>query len=261
MCALSDPLKLAASRGRRWDPLELLERIDASGSIAAAANAMGMSYKAAWQAVEAVNNLSEQPVVLRQPGGKHGGGTTLTEYGRRIVAAYRRLERERVRVLAHLDRVMDDFDQYYRVIRRFDMQTSARNQFQGTVKAVKSGPVNAEVILDIGGGDEIVAILTHDSVEHLGIRPGVEAYALIKAAWVILAGDDGLRTSVRNHLCGTVARCLEGPVNSEVIIELPGGKSVAAIVTHASAAALGIAAGKRLCALIKASHVILAMAE
>ena len=250
---------LPLGRGKRWDHLELLERIDASGSISAAANAMGMSYKAAWQAVEAVNNLSEQPVVLRQPGGKHGGGTTLTEYGRRIVAAYRRLEKERERVLAHLNRIMDDFDQYYRVIRRFDMQTSARNQFLGTVKTVKSGPINAEVILDLGSGDEIVAIVTHDSVEHLGLKPGVEAYAMIKASWVILAADDSLRTSVRNRLCGTVARCLEGPVNSEVIIELPGGKTIAAIVTHDSTAALGIETGKRLCALIKASHVILAV--
>ncbi len=51
--------KAMLARGRRWDHLELLERIDASGSISAAANAMGMSYKAAWQAVEAMNNVSE----------------------------------------------------------------------------------------------------------------------------------------------------------------------------------------------------------
>lgn len=73
----------------------MLERIDAVGSISAVANPMGMSCKAAWQAVEAANNLCEQPMVVRQPGGKHGGGTTLTEHGRRIVGAYRRLERER----------------------------------------------------------------------------------------------------------------------------------------------------------------------
>ena len=85
----------ALGRGKRWDHLELLERIDASGSIAAAAHAMGMSYKAAWQAVETMNNLSEQPVVDRQAGGRQGGGTRLTDYGRRVVAAYRRLEKER----------------------------------------------------------------------------------------------------------------------------------------------------------------------
>lgn len=251
--------KAMLAKGRRWDHLELLERIDASGSISAAANAMGMSYKAAWQAVEAMNNLSEQAVVARQTGGKHGGGTTLTEYGRRVVAAYRRLEKERERVLTHLNRIMDDFDEYYRVIRRFDMQTSARNQFLGKVKTVKPGAVNAEVILDIGGGDELAAIITQDSVEHLGLKPGMEAYALVKAPWVILTTDDSLKTSARNRLCGTVVRCQEGAVNGEVIVELPGGKTVAAIVTNDSIHSLGLKVGVRACALIKASHIILAV--
>ncbi len=252
---------LGFGRGRRWDHLELLDRIDASGSISAAAHAMGMSYKAAWQAVDAINNLSEQPVVLRQPGGRHGGGTSLTEYGRRIVAAYRRLEKERERVLAHLNRIMDDFDQYYRVIRRFDMKTTVRNQFLGSVKAIKTGPINAEVIVDIGGGDEIAAIVTHDGAEHLALKPGDEVYALFKATWVILAAENGLRTTVRNRLCGTVVRLQEGPINTEVVVELPGGKLVAAIVTHDGAANLGIEVGSRVCALFKAAHVILAVAE
>jgi molybdate transport system regulatory protein len=251
--------KAMLAKGRRWDHLELLERIDASGSISAAANAMGMSYKAAWQAVEAMNNMSEQAVVARQTGGKHGGGTTLTEYGRRVVAAYRRLEKERERVLAHLNRIMDDFDEYYRVIRRFDMQTSARNQFLGKVKTVKPGAVNAEVILDIGGDDELAAIITMDSVEHLGLEPGMEAYALVKAPWVILTTDDSLKTSARNRLCGTVVRCQEGAVNGEVIVELPGGKTVAAIITNDSIQSLGLKVGVRACALIKASHIILAV--
>ncbi len=259
----ADPLKLArspTSRGRRWDHLELLERIDTTGSISAAANAMGMSYKAAWQAVEAMNNLSEQALVERQPGGRNGGGTRLTPYGRRVVAAYRRLEKEQERVLAHLGRLMDDFDQYYQLIRRFDMQTSARNQFLGQVKSVKTGAVNAEVILDIGGGDQLAAIITNDSVEHLDLKPGMEAYALVKAPWVILTTDEGLRTSARNRLCGTVVRCQGGAVNGEVILELAGGKTVAAIITNDSLQSLGLKEGMRACALIKASHVILAVA-
>ena len=248
-------------RGRRWDHLDLLERIDASGSISAAAQAMGMSYKAAWQAVEAMNNLSEQPLVARQAGGPHGGGTRLTEYGRRVVAAYHGLEKERQRVLAQLNQVMGDFDQYYRVIRRFDMQTSARNQFIGRVKSVKKGAVNAEVILDIGGGDELVAIITNDSVDHLDLGPGIEAYALIKAPWVILTTDDGLKTSARNRLCGVVVRCHEGAVNAEVVLELPGGKLVTSIITNDSIHSLGLAVGARACALIKASHIILAVSN
>jgi len=250
-------LKLA--RGRRWDHLELLERIAATGSITAAASAMGMSYKVAWEAVEAINNLSEQPLVERKTGGQKGGGTTLTTYGRRVVGAYRRLEQEREQVLKKLAEVMDDFDEYYHVIRRFDMKTSARNQFLGTVKTIKTGPINAEVVLDIGSGDTLAAVITNESVEHLALKVGSEAYAMIKAPWVIVTTSDGFKTSARNELHGTVVRCQEGAVSGEVIIELSGGKTVAAIVTNDSIKSLGLQEGVKACALIKASHVILAV--
>lgn len=250
---------LKIARGRRWDHLELLERIDATGSISAAAQAMGMSYKAAWEAVEAINNLSEQPLVERKTGGQKGGGTRLTTYGRRVAGAYRRLEQEREQVLKKLAQVMDDFDEYYHMIRRFDMKTSARNQFLGTIKSIKLGPINAEVILDIGGGDTLAAVITHDSVEHLGLKVGGEAYAMVKAPWVIVTTSDGFKTSARNELHGTVVRCLEGAVNGEVVIELAGGKSVAAVVTNDSIKTLGLKDGVKACALIKASHVILAV--
>lgn len=250
---------LSKARGKRWDHLELLERIDASGSISAAAAAMGMSYKAAWQAVESINNLSREPVVIRQPGGSTGGGTCLTEYGRRMVATYRRLEEAWAAVPSVIGS-MADFDQYYNLSRRFDMQTSARNQFLGTVKSVSKGAVNAEVILDIGRGEELAAIITNDSADHLALEPGREAYALIKAQWIILTTDD-FRTSARNRLTGTVVRCQEGAVNAEVVIELPGGKTIASIITNESVKTLGLKEGVRASALIKASHIILAVAS
>lgn len=250
-------LKLA--RGRRWDHLELLERIDATGSITAAASAMGMSYKAAWEAVEAVNNLSEYPLVERKTGGQKGGGTTLTVYGRRVLGAYRRLEQEREQVLKKLAEVMNDFDEYYHLLRRFDMKTSARNQYLGIVRSIKLGKINAEVVLDIGGGDLLAAVVTCESVEHLALKVGSEAYALIKAPWVIVTTSDGFKTSARNELLGTVVRCQVGAVNSEVIIELAGGKTVVAVVTNDSVKSLGLKVGVKACALIKASHVILAV--
>lgn len=251
--------KLKIARGRRWDHLELLERIDATGSISAAASAMGMSYKAAWEAVESINNLSEQPLVERKTGGQKGGGTTLTNYGRRVAGAYRRLEQEREQVLKQLAGVMDDFDEYYQVIRRFDMKTSARNQFLGTIKSIKLGQINAEVVMDIGGGNTLAAVITHESVGHLGLKVGGEAYAMIKAPWVIVTTSEGFKTSARNELQGTVVRCQQGAVNGEVIIELAGGKTVAAIVTNDSIKSLGLKEGVKAAALIKASHIILAV--
>jgi len=251
--------KLKIGRGRRWDHLELLERIDATGSISSAATAMGMSYKSAWEAVESINNLSEQPLVERKTGGQKGGGTTLTTYGRRVVGAYRRLELEQAQILKALGSTIDNFDEYYHLIRRYDMKTSARNQFSGKVQSVKLGAVNAEVIVDIGGGNTLVAVITNESVDHLGLKADAEVYALIKAPWVIVTISEGCKTSARNELHGTVVRCQEGSVNGEVIIELAGGKSIAAIVTNESIESMGLKVGVKASALIKASHVILAV--
>ncbi|BBP04299.1 TOBE domain-containing protein [Sulfuriferula plumbiphila] len=254
-------LRLVAEQdGRRGKGrIELLEKIGELGSISAAAKALGLSYKAAWEAVEAMNNLSEAPLVERVAGGRHGGGTALTALGLQVLSMFRRLEGQYREFLAAL-RATGDFERFYQLMRRFEMKTSARNEFLGRVRAVKKGAVNAEVVLDIGSGAGLVAIITNESVDNLGLEVGVEAYALIKAPWVIVtAADCQLRTSARNKLCGVVTRCQEGAVNGEVVIELDGGKHVAAIITNESIQSLGLKEGVRACALIKASHIILAV--
>ena len=256
-------LGLAASQsGRRAKGrIELLERIAETGSIAAAAKAQGLSYKAAWEAVEAMNNLSCESLVERAAGGRHGGGTALTVRGREVVAGLRRMEDLYRGFLAAMQ-AGGEFEEFLQSLWRFNMRTSARNEFLGRVSAVKTGAVNDEVALDIGAGIELVAIITHESTLNLGLRKGSEAYALIKAPWVILTGaDSALKTSARNRLCGVVSRCQEGAVNAEVVLDLGGGKSIAAIVTNESIKSLGLEPGATACALIKASHIILAVAQ
>ena len=141
------------------------------------------------------------------------------------------------------------------------MKVSTRNHLRGTVSAVKPGPVNAEVSLDVDGMP-LVAVITNDSVQNLGLVPGKAAYALIKASFVILADpDNGLKTSARNRLCGSVERLTEGPIDAEVVIAMAGGTRLTAIVTLASLRHLGLTDGSPVCALIKASHIILAVSE
>jgi len=64
---------------------------------------------------------------------------------------------------------------------------SARNQLKGTVTMVKPGAVNAEVDIELNGGELVTATLTNDSVETLGLRKGLSVTALFKAGAVILA--------------------------------------------------------------------------
>jgi molybdate transport system regulatory protein len=71
---------------------ELIERIAATGSISAAARAMGMSYRRAWQLVEALNATYRQPVIVTTIGGKRGGGARVSAYGVRLLRLYRAME-------------------------------------------------------------------------------------------------------------------------------------------------------------------------
>jgi molybdate transport system regulatory protein len=71
---------------------ELIERIADTGSISAAARSMGMSYRRAWQLVEALNASYREPVVTTAIGGQKGGGARVTPNGRRVAALFRAME-------------------------------------------------------------------------------------------------------------------------------------------------------------------------
>lgn len=142
------------------------------------------------------------------------------------------------------------------------MKTSARNQFIGKVVAVRRGAVNDEIELAIAGDQRIVATVTRESAENLGLAPGREAFALVKASSVFLMVDgDTAKLSTRNRLAGKVARVEPGAVNAEVLVELPGGGTVAAIVTIDSANKLDLRPGKPVTALFKASSVIVGTSD
>lgn len=236
----------------------LLVGIAEHGSITQAARAMGMSYKAAWDAIDTMNNLAGEPLVERQAGGKGGGGTRLTHRGEQLVANFHIIEREHQRFIEQLGQQAAGITEDYLLVRRLGMKTSARNQFLGKVLRVIEGSVNDEIVLEIAGGQQIVAIVTRESTENLGLVPGVEAFALIKSSSIILVTDgEGARFSARNRLRGTVSRLQRGAVNTEVVVDLPGGCTAAAIVTNESSDALRLAIGNEVVVVFKASSVII----
>lgn len=80
--------------------IELLELIGRHGSIAQAAQAMGMSYKRAWYLIDGFNAMFREPLIERQHGGKGGGSATLTAFGERVVTEYRAMEAKALDVFA-----------------------------------------------------------------------------------------------------------------------------------------------------------------
>ncbi|NTW50862.1 MAG: TOBE domain-containing protein [Chlorobiales bacterium] len=240
------------------DRIALLEKIDTHGSINQAAKEVGISYKTAWYLVNMMNNLAEKPLVERITGGKGGGGTTLTAEGKRVIAQFRIIEEEHLKFLHNLELRLGQPDTLYQFLRRITMKISARNIFNGTITSVTKGAVNAEVILTLNGGTKISSIVTNGAIDNLGLKEGMSAYAIIKASSVIIGTDlHDAKISARNLMCGTISKIIDGPVSAEVDMEIGGGNTISAVITHGSATSLGLKEGGHACAIFKASSVIL----
>lgn len=69
------------------------------------------------------------------------------------------------------------------------MRLSARNQLKGRIAEIEKGAVNSTVRIDLGGGNEVTAVITNASVEDLGLEPGKQAYAVIKSTEVMIGVD------------------------------------------------------------------------
>ena len=246
--------------------VRLLEAIEQHGSISQAAKQVPLSYKAAWDAVDAMNNLADAPLVERSTGGKAGGGTRLTDHGRRVIALYRAVQAEHQTALDRLAKTfasepVGDVHAFQRLLRRMSVRSSARNQFVGTVSGLRDGAVDFEVRVRIDEHLELAAVVTRESAEQLGLAIGSEVIALVKASSLLLIVDEAIRISARNRLWGEVQRIVEGPVNAEVTLDLGRGRSAVAVVTRESVESLGLAIGVRACAAFKVSSVILAVID
>lgn len=246
--------------------VRLLEAIEQHGSISQAAKQVPLSYKAAWDAVDAMNNLADAPLVERSTGGKAGGGTRLTDHGRRVIALYRAVQAEHQTALDRLAKTfasepVGDVHAFQRLLRRMSVRSSARNQFVGTVSGLRDGAVDFEVRVRIDEHLELAAVVTRESAEQLGLAIGSEVIALVKASSLLLIVDEAMRISARNRLWGEVQRIVDGPVNAEVTLDLGRGRSAVAVVTRESVESLGLAVGVRACAAFKVSSVILAVID
>jgi len=235
---------------------KLLELIDKNGSISKAAKELGMSYKAAWDSVDSMNNLSSEPIVERVSGGTGGGGTRLTVKGMEVLTVFRTLEEKYAEFLAIMGANVDDFSALLSNIRRLNMKTSARNQLGGVISKITKGAINSEVELDIGEGVQLAAVITNDAVEALDFKVGEHAFAIVKASWIILATEKPNKISARNVIKASVEEIITGAVNTEVKLSA-GKKSLMAVVTNDAIADLELKVGDEAYAIFKASNVIL----
>lgn len=254
----------------------LLEQIGKRGSITQAAKAAGISYKAAWDAVDAMNNLAPTPVVATATGGRGGGGARLTDEGRRLIAAYRTISAEYQRFLESVNAALGDPEAGVAMLQRLALRTSARNQFIGRIVSVTARPVDAEIEIAIQGGARVRAGVTNESVDCLGLKPGRNVWALIKAVAVRIepatadasarkasssSASAGTSEPGLNRLCGQVQRITRSDGPAEVVILLEAGITVRGLIDAERLEPLGISEQTLACALFQPASVIVGVSD
>lgn len=238
--------------------IALLKQIEQTGSISQGAKNAGISYKSAWDAINEMNTLSEQTLVDRATGGKGGGGAILTRYGQRLIQLYDLLAQIQQKAF---DVLSDDdalpLDSLLAAISRFSLQTSARNQWFGTVTARDHDQVQQHVdILLADGTTRLKVAITAQSGERLGLDEGKEVLVLLKAPWVNITRDAEQAKEADNQLRGAISHISRGEEQCEVLMTLPDGQVLCATIPLADAA--GLTEGEEVTAWFNADRVIIA---
>lgn len=241
--------------------IRLLEQIQNHGSISQGAKAAGISYKSAWDAIKAMNDLFEQPVITSEAGGKGGGGAQLTPYGTRLIKVYGLLNQiERMAVDALQDE-HTSLDSLLSVVARFSLQTSARNQLFSHVTQLKPVDLSHTVELQLKDGSRLYADITERSCARLNLAVNKEVLALIKAPWVTLSAPSDSPPPGKNQLLGAISEIVLGDELDEYLVQLDLGETLCALLTKEQSQQRTFAIGDRVQANFAPSHVILATLE
>ena len=272
--------------------LDILRRIGETGSISSAARAAGVSYKAAWQAIDTLANLAGTALVDTAVGGSGGGGARLTEAGHRLIGVAERLAAARAAVLAELADLpspagdggirhgdghshgddhgrtsgnvgRDSLSTTPAAIAALGLRTSLRNQLPCEVVTVRSVGALVRVTMRLADGSTLASRITRESAELLELGARLPVLALCKATAVTMASlatpapSPGDERSGVNRLAGRVSRVARASAGSaEVALNLASGLRLVGF----AASGHGLKADAEAVASFEETAVIIALA-
>lgn len=256
-----DTLLALRSNGRLLigrERITLLEAVIEHGSITKAAEIAGFSYKTAWDAVNAINNLLPRPAFITHTGGPRGGGAEATEEGRRLIHAFRLLEEKLGKITNAIveDGLPNDEDLLFWGLA---MKLSVSNAFHSKIVEIMRNSISAEILLSIGQNCEIMSDMSIATANELLLTVGKSAVALINSASITLfRGDDVPKNSASNKVAGNVMSWTEGENDTEIMVDIGDTKTLLAKIPKEAARELRLEPGSKVWATFSASQVILA---
>lgn len=226
--------------------LQVLRALGECGSISQAARQVGVSYKAAWQAIDTLGNLAGVPVVEKSVGGAGGGGARLTPAGQELLRAAEAMAQARGAVMQQL--------QSAQAVQRLGLQTSMRNQWPCVVQSVDlAGPLALVHLQSLQGDLALSARITAESAQLLGLRAGMPVLTMCKATAVQV--QPWPQALPGNTWAGKATRVTQGTIGDEVAVTLPGGVQWVGFASARS----GLRAGRKVAVHMPASAVVLAL--
>lgn len=229
--------------------IEILRRVGESGSISQAARDAGVSYKAAWQAIDTLSNLAGGVLVQRAVGGAGGGGALITDAGKQLLAVAAQLAESRRQVL---DAAAGSGPS---ALSHMGLRTSMRNQFPCRVERLETKGQTVRVFLRLPDDSPLVSRITKASAELLGLQADLPVLALCKAT-AVLVTQQAPSPVAGQHLGGQAVRISRGATGDEVSLLLHAGLQLVGFAASGS----GIKVKAPVNALIKESALVIALA-
>lgn len=238
--------------------VELLEKIDEFGSISKASKAMKMSYKAAWDMVDAMNNLSDEPLVEKVTGGKNGGGTQVTKVGKELINTFKKFKEFYKALLLEVDEEELSSDNHLSLIRKLHMKSSSRNMITGYIKEFSTAEYNTKVELSISEDTSLFAIIPTATFIDMHLQEGDKVFALVQESSIMLSTAQLHGISARNMIKSTISALKTDAVSTEVKLSI-GKNTLTSAISNESLESLHLEIGQEIYAIIKATDIIISI--
>lgn len=255
-------LSLHAGRGYLDESrLRLLQEVQRNGTLSAAADRLGISYKTAWSWLDSMGNAASGPLVESVQGGAHGGTSRLTELGETLLQQYEALCRRHRSFMESLgnegEKPLDNVESF---LRRMSIHTSARNQLHGTVERIWGDNIQAWVDVRIGSIALVTARVARSSIQDLGLDTGSTITTLTKATCVGITPVDfkpAIRKGPFNRIIGNLVRSIVDEDYAEIALDIGDGNTLTGLIPVKQWNDLIAKNGDKLCAWFDPDHVIL----
>lgn len=218
---------------------------------------MKMSYKAAWERINGMNLLADQPLIDRLTGGKGGGGTKLTPYARELIATFHRFNELHRQFIDRFSEAGNDPERLARILSRTFLTTSARNQLPSVLKEIQTNGLHSTLTLALSGSDVMRSTITAKSVLNMGLTVGCDTYAIIKSSDISIVSAKPSSDTEDNLLSGTVETLETSGDNIEIALRLTGGTLLIALEKQDTLQKLKV--GMTAYAIISPLHIIIGL--